>query len=176
MLIIQATLCSQLVHQQNKPNCFILLENLYHTVQQERKKTTPRSRFGKDMKCQNNKGGKIQNMSTTEKQSEEVEGAQRFHNHLVTTENLLPVCNLLYKTNFKKRGTLCNDNQKGTQPLVRSSEIQHIHLAPKHKNLNIHFGLLQLNINNWSPLRAKSENNLISHHMVTRTAIFFRSF
>lgn len=46
------------------------------------------------MKCQNNKGGKTQNMSTTEKQSEEVEAPQRFHNHLVTTENLLPVCNL----------------------------------------------------------------------------------
>lgn len=54
------------------------------------------------MKCQNNKGGKTQHMSTTEKQSEEAEPLQRFPNHLVTTGNLLPLCNLFLFTQKKK--------------------------------------------------------------------------
>lgn len=72
------------------------------------------------MKRQNDKGGKTQNTSTTEKQSEEAEAPQRFHNHLVTTENLTSLQSGIGK---KRKGTLHNDNWKGTQPVVTSSDV-----------------------------------------------------
>lgn len=142
------------------------------TKYSRREKKTLRSRFRKELKCQNNKGGKTQDTSTTEKQSEEAEALQRCHNHLVTTENLFtsPQSVFFYLYNFFKGYTVYWEMEGNTAlgEELWYTHLQHIHLALKHKHPNTHCGLLQLNINNCSPIRAKTENNLISHHMVTR--------